>query len=370
MRQALSILIILFFFIPPLASQQADLKDRLFFEGSYHYGFVMPHHDFMAYFLNKHVQGFQFNVGLHTDGSKPWHHDYNYPKIGIGFFHSGLGNDAVYGKLNALYFFFDRLYLNNNSRVNFGNRIAFGLGYITKRFDLYTNPFDIAIGSRLNVYINYRFEVDVRLTPLAHFKTGLGITHSSNGNFKEPNKGINIVTASASLLYSFADPDKSKNKSKTTTDDTIRNQFILTGAYGWKGTSRLYRNEFPVYALSFEYSRKISKTGFLGAAISFYIDKSLPYEIENDFEIPGRKAKPMDNLRIAFNFSYEMKMGRLSYLIQPGIYLKNSFKHPGLITNKIGLRYAVLDHWVISTAVKAHWTAIADVVEWGIGYKL
>jgi hypothetical protein len=63
-------------------------------------------------------------------------------------------------------------------------------------------------------------------------------------------------------------------------------------------------------------------------------------------------------------------MGRLFFLIKPGIYLKNSFKHPGLITNKIGLRYAVSNHWVISTAVKAHWTAIADVVEWGIGYKL
>jgi len=65
-----------------------------------------------------------------------------------------------------------------------------------------------------------------------------------------------------------------------------------------------------------------------------------------------------------------MKMGRLSYLIQPGIYLKKAYKQPGMISNKLGLRYYVNSHWAASVMVKAHWLAIADVVEWGIGYKL
>lgn len=352
-------------------SQSAGFKDKLFIEGSYHYGYIMPHHEFMAYFINKHVQGFQLNLGIQTDGSRLWHKHYNFPKMGVGFFRSGLGNDAIYGHMNAVYFFFDRMFLNNNRTINFGNKIAFGLSYLDKRYDMYTNPFNIAIGSRLNVYINYRIETDIRLNPLLHFKAGLGVTHASNGHFKEPNKGVNVITTNASLIYSFSDLRKTiASTTQTEPENAAKNQYLITAAYGWKGTSRLVKNEYPVYALSIEYARKVSRTSALGSAITFYVDKSLRNALENDFENPGATSKPADNLRIAFNLSYEMRMGNLAYLIQPGIYLKNAYKQPGTISNKMGLRYYVNSHWAASVMVKAHWLAIADVVEWGIGYKL
>jgi hypothetical protein len=96
-----------------------------------------------------------------------------------------------------------------------------------------------------------------------------------------------------------------------------------------------------------------------------YDDPSLKKEIEME----GDTAKKGDNIRIALNLSYELKMGRFSYVFQPGFYLRNSYKKPGTISNKISLRYQWNHHWLTGITIKAHWLAIADFIEWGVGYR-
>ncbi len=76
-------------------AQDAPIRDRLFFGVEPRWGFVMPHHDYMAYFLESNVNSFQLNVGLNTTGYKDWHKSFNYPQLGGGFFYSGLGNDRI-----------------------------------------------------------------------------------------------------------------------------------------------------------------------------------------------------------------------------------------------------------------------------------
>lgn len=365
-----SILLILITNCCIVSAQKNPVKNKLFTEFACHYGFVMPHHDYMSYFVNKHVQAFQFNIGIAALGEKKWHKYFNYPKYGLGFYHSGLGNDAIFGKMNALYFFYDRLYLDNKHRFNFGNRIAFGLSYINKRYDLYNNPFDMVIGSRLNVYINYSIEGDIRISPLLHCKLGLGMSHASNGNFKEPNKGINLITSFVSLQYKLKDHTQYQINDDIEEKESGKNKFLITGAFGWKSISRFRPYYYAVYAISGEYLRRLNYTNALGLALNTYIDRSLRKERETDIENPDSLFHTMDYVRLALNLSYELKMGKVAYLIQPGIYIKNIYKKPGIITNRIGLRYYFNTNWAASVMVKAHWLAIADVVEWGVGYRI
>lgn len=349
-------------------SQDLFNKKQLYFEGFYHYGFVSPHHDYMAYFIKEHVQGFQVNAGFFTKGNKYWNRYYNYPRIGFGYYHSGLGNKDIYGQLDALYLYLDRSFFKLNNRFNFGNRISFGLGHISKTFDLYTNNYDVAIGSKLNVFIQYNLEGTMRLTPLIQIKTGFGFIHSSNGSMKEPNKGINIVTSFIGLQYSLDDQRTHFQKDYLENKDTSKNQFNTIFAYGWKSISRLHKYEYPVYALSFEYSRKVSSTGRLGVAVTGYLDRSIKKEFEDQIT-PDSSFKSSDYYSIALNPSYEMCMGKLSFLFQPGIYLKQSFKDYGLMTNRVGLRYYFRNNLLIGVTIKAHWLAQADFIEWSIGYK-
>lgn len=346
--------------------QDPSFKDRLCFEADANYGFVMPHLKSIAYFVDEHIKGYQFNVGILTNGEKKWHNYYNYPRLGIGFYHSNLGNSQIYGHVSALYGYFDRYFFKLNSRFNLGNRLAFGIGYINKKFDLQDNYFDLAIGSHVNVYINYGLEGLVRISPLVQMKLGLGMTHVSNGRFKEPNQGLNMITSFVGVQYSLNDPYKYITNESKETDEPGRNQLILMGSAGEKQISRKYTYTYWPTSLSAEYARKISRTSWVGLAISTYLDPSLKKEIEME----GDTAKNGDNIRIALNFSYELKMGRFSYIFQPGFYLKNSYTKPGTISNKIGLRYQLNRRWLTGITIKAHWLAIADFIEWGIGYRL
>jgi len=123
-----------------------------------------------------------------------------------------------------------------------------------------------------------------------------------------------------------------------------------------------------VYVLSFEYSRKVSSTSWLGLALTGYYDRSIKREFVNQI-YPDSSFKSSDYYSIALNPSYEMKMGQLSFLFQPGIYLKQSFKEYGLIINRIGLRYSFRNNLVVGVAIKAHWLAKADIIEWSVGYR-
>lgn len=350
-------------------SQNLFKKDQMYLEGYYLYGFEAPHHDDMAYFINEHVQGFQVNLGIYTVGNKYWNRYYNYPRIGLGYYHSGLGNSDIYGKLNAFYTYIDRPFLTLNHKLNFGNRVSLGLGHISKKFDLYSNSYNVVIGSNLNVFIQYNLDGTLRITPLIQMKMGLSFIHSSNGNIKKPNNGLNLITTSVGIQYSLSNQYQNIKKEIVLNPDSSKNQFITSFAFGWKSISRLHGYEYPVYALSLEYSHKISSCGWIGIALSGYSDRS----IKKEFEIlitPDTTFKTSDYYSVTLNPSYEMMMGRLSFIFQPGIYLKHSVKDYGLISNRVGLRYRFRNNIIAGISIKAHWLVQADFIEWNVGYRL
>jgi hypothetical protein len=353
------------FYVYSIKGQDASWKNRLYLESNFHYGFVTPHHIFITYFINDHVKGYQLNIGLHTNGEKKWHQYYNYPNIGLGFYHSGLGNNQVFGYTNALYYYVERFFFCQNKRLNLGNRISFGISYNTKKYDIENNNFNMAIGSKLNAFLSYYIEGMYRISPFLNLKLGAGFTHTSNGNIQEPNKGLNLITAFTGLQYSFNDPAKTKIIKSEGEDEKEKNQFLLTIALGRKQIDILTKKMVIPLALSAEYGRKISNTSWVGTSINLYYDPSLKQKIE----LSGDTAKIEDNIRISLNLSYELKMGKLSYVFQPGFYLKNSYPINGVISNRLGFRYQFNSHLVACITIKAHWLAIADFIEWGIGYQ-
>jgi len=337
---------------------------RLYFETNYHYGFLLPHSEFIKYFVEKHIQGFQVNVGLMANGEKAWHQSYNFPRLGIGYQRSGLGNDKIYGHFDAVFAYVDRYYLNWQNRFNIGNRLSFGGAYVSKKFDLEKNGTNLAIGTNINAYVNYSIESLIQVSPNIEFKLGAGITHISNGNFKQPNKGLNSFTAFSGITYSINKPKYLKVNSEK--NDSSKHQFLVMACYGRKQISRKYDYNYSVIGLSGEYSHIIVGNSWGGAALTVYHDPSLTKELALNDTI---NAGYSDKIRITFNLVYELKMGKVSYVFQPGIYLKNSFKKNGSISNRIAVRYQINENWNAGLTIKAHWFAIADFFEWGIGYN-
>jgi hypothetical protein len=347
-------------------SQSTDWKSNLYMEGNLHYGFITPHLEYISYFIRDHVIGYQFNVGMYTKGEKKWHQQYNYPKIGLGIYHSGLGNDQIYGKMTSVYFYINRYFIKGAPRVNVGNDINFGVGYISKHFNSENNYFDMAIGSKINVFINYNINGTARINDQTYLKLAIGVMHASNGNYQEPNKGLNLITASCGMQYMFNKPNQKDFIKSEIPEDPKKNYFLIMGAFGRKQLGMPLNEKYTPFAISLEYSHEITQTSLLGSSLNFYKDPSIKKLMAlNNETISGN-----DEYRVSWNLSYELKMGKLSYVIQPGLYLKNAYSKAGKISNRIGLRYQLTPKLIAGITIKAHWTAIADFIEWGIGYRL
>lgn len=348
-----------------LSAQYQNLKNKLSVECNYHYGFVMPHSEYISYFVEKHIQAFQINIGLNTQGNKPWHQSYNNPQFGLGYVYSGLSNDKVYGKMQAIFIYTDRYYLPHEKRVNFGNRLALGVAMVSKHFDINTDPVNLAIGSKFNAYVNYSIETTCRLFPKAYLKVGLGLTHISNGSFAQPNKGLNMVTGFTGLVYNFSSQVNTIKNSGLLLD-TLHNQFYVSLIAGRKQISRRYNYSYTVEGICGEYLHHITGNSWGGASLSLYYDPSLVKELELTDSI---RRDNSHNIRLSLNIAYELKMGRISYVFQPGFYIINPFEKTGIINNKLAVRYQISNNLVAGVAIKAHWFAIADFFEWSIGYR-
>lgn len=350
-----------------LYPQDSSLVSRLALSIEPRWGFVAPHHDYMSYFIEENVNSIQVNVGLLTRGTKAWHSYFNYPQIGLGFYHSGLGNPAVYGTMNALYLYVDRKFLPQQNRFNLGNRIAFGASLLSKHYDKETNPQNIIIATTLNAYIQYDVIAYYRITPRTNLRWNIGFTHASNGSIRDPNKGFNIVTTGLGIQYTMADERTVFKPDPSTLNDPRTHQLNIGMIYGCKSISRLDNQVYHVSGISTEYMRQINPTTLIGAEAVAYWDPS--NEEESDAN-NANSYKDIHNLNITLNGNYALKMGRVYFVFQPGLYLLNKVKPYSLITNKVALRFQATPKLFASIAIKAHWLAKADFIEFGIRYNI
>jgi len=348
-------------------AQDVPVRDRLFFEVEPRWGFVMPHHDYMAYFLESNVGSFQLNVGLNTTGYKDWHKSFNYPQLGGGFFYSGLGNDRIYGKMLATYIFIDKQFLPKRYKFNIGNRAAFGVSYLTKQFDLHTNPYNMVIGTPFNVFFQYDLTLYYRLNSNLNLRWALGFSHASNGNLREPNKGFNLITSGFGLQYSVSDDRALVTSTPGSHSDSTRT-YVSIGILGSaKSVSRENTNLYPAYGISVEWLRRLNRTSLAGVELTAYRDMAIKYTFQTKDDSTFRSS---DSYAVTLNPAYIMQLGRTMFVFQPGLYLKRGYKPDGYITNKVGMRFQLSQNLYASWAIKAHWAAKADFVEFGIKYRI
>lgn len=346
--------------------QVSALEKDFFMEGSYQYGYLLSHKDYLAFFIHEPVQSFQVAFGKVVSGNKAWHQVFNYPSFGMGYYQGSLGNDQIYGHLHSLYFFVDRYYFDVNGRFNIGNRLDLGLAYATRFYDQYTNPYNLALGSRYNVYARLCFEASYWATSQVRILAGAGFSHTSNGSFRKPNAGMNYFTTSASVQYHFREMPKRPRQTFVDTD-SAKNEFIVLTSIGRKNISRFDNKIFPLYSVNLAYNRKLYISRYVGLNLYLSYDPSIVEKIhlvKADSVVTGN-----DQLRVAINASYEIRMGNLSFVFQPGIYLKNKIDVANNICNRLGMRYYTNWGLVAALTLNAHWAAKADVVEWGIGYR-
>jgi len=340
-----------------------SLSKGLHIETSYGYGFVMPHHKSIEYFLEDHIQTFDIIVSKATYGTKYWNQLYSYPYYGLGFNRSNLGNKNVFGYANALYMFIKGPFWGASNKINIGYQMSFGAAYLTKCFDIDENYENLAIASHINVFIGLAIQSSIPLSDRLAITNSARVTHFSNGAIKQPNKGLNIFTGTIGLIYQL-NPYTPERIIKELPQLDDKNEYSIVYAAGVKRISRYENEKQFASSLAIDFNRNYSTKGRWCAGIDLFFDQSNK-ELSTNLDKPD--ALNTDLYQVGIHAGHDLVLGKFSIVINLGGYIYAPVETLAPIYTRTGFRYRINNKIITNLTLKSHW-AKANLIEWGVGY--
>lgn len=326
-------------------------------------GFLMPHHNDMQLLVDGHTLGVEAALHFGTDGSRDWHHAFNFPTWGVSAGWSDLASERL-GQSANLNLFTD-LPLDRSRKNSL--MMGIGAGYISRPFDGETNFQNGAIGSRLNAALELSVYRRWDLGPRLRLRAGIGIRHFSNGAMRVPNSGINVAMASIRIMHFWPQADEGALK-------LPERKKIVPGDLSWAlytGISAGAKEVLPLGGPTFGVANFfINARKPIGARSSWGFEVGLNHNtsLRHRTRHAGGEPTATENLRAFAAAQYLLHFGQLSLRLQAGSYLFPAFRDDGLVFLRYHLVYEKA-RWQAFVGLKSHF-AKADHPELGIAYRI
>ncbi|MBK9283249.1 MAG: acyloxyacyl hydrolase [Sphingobacteriaceae bacterium] len=336
-----------------------------FIKPAYNHGFILEHRSNIGHLVKGYPFMAEIAIGSKTMGHKLWHCENNLPDIGVAAFFIDFRNPSQLGYAYALAPFADIPLNTENKKARVIMRLCWGLTYLTKSFDIHSNPKNVAIGSHLNSFVQFKWYWHLQLSKNLRFEPGFSFSHASNARAEVPNLGLNVVTLNAGFNYTIP---TNKPKEIRNVDSLCRvlsrNELLIYSAFGYN--QREVDGEYLYCGLlSMEYHRNKRNTHKFGGGIDVFIDQNYLADYKQEF---NKSATGIENTRIALKFCYSYNIGRVSFPIDVGYYVFHKTKPDGDIVSRIGMKYYSRSGLVFNLGLRTHF-AVAYNFEYGLGYR-
>lgn len=330
------------------------------------YGFVLVHRISIGHLVKGYPRIYELNISKPTLGNKLWHLENNKPDIGLSLQCVDFRNapQLGYGLVVAPYVELPLNATPKASRVVM--RLAWGVTYMTKKFDITENHKNIAIGSHVNCFVQFRWLWHLQLNRHLRFEPGVTFTHASNGRAKNPNLGLNVVSLSAGLncLIPSKKPSPTITHIDSATKRSSRNEILAVAAVGFN-QREIQGKELRVFLVSLAYQRNVRNTHKFSLGLDVFYDQNYLIDFENQF---GKQPVGADRLRLAPRIGYAYNIGRISLPIEFGYYVGQKTHPDGYVVSRLGLRYYSRCGLVAQFGLRTHF-AVAYNFEYGLGYR-
>jgi hypothetical protein len=331
-----------------------------------HYGYVMPHSNIMTHLTdNRHIGIFEAEYNVQTDGSALWQAAYKKPRIGVSVLFAGLNHKDILGYALASYYHVDIPILQNKKTV-FSGRLGAGLSYLTKRFDLKTNPKNTAIGTHINSTIAGNLNIKHTVRKEYYVEGGVSFTHFSNALFRSPNLGLNLLTVQVAVtkdILKYKCSCEKQNKKTSLYNKKIWGLAIDAGIAG----KSIYAGDKTIntaYNVSTQGHIRLSTISKLKAGIEFFHDNTLIREMRRQQLFVGQERSAAKHVGVYIG--HELWFSRIAIVFRSGYYVYDKWKKNDKIYQKYGVKYQFHKHAYLYAQVKTHF-ASADYALWGIG---
>ena len=353
-----------------LINRTTGANDSLRFINSLHlgaglqYGSILPHTESIEYSVESNIRGFEATLSTETYGRSAWDELFRYPRMGVGYLITSLGNQDVFGTANAVFIFMDIPFNAGQHKLKAAYQIDLGMAYINRVYDVNDNPLNLAISTRLNVYGCFRLNLRYFINQKNALTAGFGFSHFSNGKVASPNLGINTGNFSLSYNYRITKARYTLIEGETA-GSLPKNNYELILSTGAKTDDQVTGKTYLIATLVNDYYYRFNPKYAAGAGTDLFYDQTLgPNRVARD----GGTYSKNELFQFGIHGLLSARYGRLNIVGNLGIYLYANYYKYSRIYTRIGLRYAVAPHIILNLSLKAHY-AIADYVEWGIGYR-
>lgn len=355
-----------FYFLIPLSllsfSCKAQNTEKWGISANTFGGFLWAHTPEVSN-LKAHIYGSSLDFRVMTANRKVWHREYNRPAWGVRLYYAYLGKPNIAGSALAVLPYIDLPVISKYS-WRWSLRGTSGLGYITQPFDVTGNTINRTIASHLNVNMSLHGVINKFLTPELELVLTGGLTHFSNGNFKQPNLGINLFDASIGLTYYAG------KKQVTAVDEKPFNknnkEWLFAVFAGNKSTGYLFPRQVTPVSFQTKLLYNVTSKSKLGGGIDIFYDVGNFYAANSREKVKHGFANALE---VGTKISYELKISRLSFITDVGIYAYNRNEVKRFIYQQIGFRWRATQQISLYSLLKAHFDS-ADFISVGVGYIL
>lgn len=329
----------------------------------YYPGFLYAHTD-DARNLEAHIQGIEISIARTNNKDKAWSRFYKNSEVGYNFIYMDLGNPKLTGKVYGLGANF-QFRVAGKDKNHLAVRFGTGVGYITRKFDFYSNRRNMAIGSNYNGCIQLALIYQTILSSRFSLKTGVGFTHYSNGSIRVPNLGINMPSLFLGIQGGFGSKSREAfDSTKAFKNTTKRHEVLLNYAFKERFTAK--PREFHIVSLGYRYLKPLNQVRrwYLGADLVW--DPTHPYS--HDLKNPNPRVGIDNSTELGALIGHRYDIGRFAMITDVGFYILNPYRTKYFTYQRIGFRYELNKDLFLNGTLKVHF-GTADYFEWGLGYK-
>lgn len=316
---------------------------------------------------SSYYNGVEIRLGFQNLNEKSIYSSvYRRPTFGLGWYASTFHN-VSFGKPNAAFFFLDVPFrFQGTKKFTMSYTGAFGISYNFNPYDPIENPWDNFVGSYRNCYVHLGFSANYQINYNWGLNATYGFKHFSNGSFKQPNYGINLLPLTIGVQYRLSEEEPSRFASPV--PSYKRHNILNISLYAG---SKNYEYGEPNYlktGIGLTYLRQISYKHRYGVGVDFYYSPG--YGSRNEFTTEADNFSNTTSLAVGGAGEWvltpriEVPFAVMFYLDRDQI---NGERGP--FYERAGIRYRWNSHLHTGLTIKAH-KGVADFFEWTIGYSI
>lgn len=342
---------------------QDDVSKKFVVGAKYHKGFILQHRDNYEPLIRDHISGLSLKFEFQTNGANDWEALYQYPQIGVGFDYYNLGNLQELGEAYHIYPYLN-MYLKKRSKFAWKVQMGGGISYLTKRWDKRDNFKNKLISSALNASAVFGTDLEVKVAPHLNWSVGIKFTHFSNGAYRYPNLGVNLLDVNTGLSYRLVDHVQSERRNAFVDTSDWSMEALLTVFR--KGESPGIKKLYAVWNGRLTFNRRANEKLFFQGGIDLFYDTWMEYYyLTEHIDYKAGRDYISSGLFVGTGLSF----GRFRGIFSVGAYTYGKELPNGTIYNRLIAQYNFSQKWFGNFSIKAHYFK-ADYFELGVGYRL